>query len=268
MTIPVGVERPRTAQAADWALSRGISSLTTNQVAELLDVPTAQVPQRMSAPKNRGEWISPARGLWVAVAPEFRGWGGPPATEFIAPLMKHLGTDYYVGWLVAASLHGAAHHAPQVTHVATSKLVRERQIGRVRLAFHQRSQIGGLPTIERLARSGPYLVSTPEVTTLDIASDIAISGGLDNAATVIVDLANEAHLDDRTLAALTSLYGDAAVRRVGWIVEQFTDHRLDSLARKVAGMATAPSRLHPALPLTGNVDTRWGLRLNVAVVVE
>ena len=91
---------------------------------------------------------------------------------------------------------------PQVTHVATSKLVRERQIGRARLVFHERATIGELPVTERMARSGPYRVSTPEVTALDIAAGISLAGGLGNAATVIVDLADEAGLDDQALAGL------------------------------------------------------------------
>lgn len=268
MEISTSRDVPRTAQAADWALSRGIASMTTAQVAQMLNVPTAQVPQRLTAAKRRGEWITPARGLWIPVPPEFRGWSGPPATEFIAALMGHLKVDYYVGWLAAAALYGATHHAPQVTHVATSRLVRERQIGRARLVFHERSRLADLPMVERMARSGMFRISTPEVTALDIASDIALAGGLDNAATVIADLAEEAGLDGRKLTALAPRFTDAAVRRVGWVVEQFTDHRLDVLAEHVTGFASAPSRLHPALPLTGGVEPRWGLRLNAAVEVE
>jgi len=234
----------------------------------MLGVPTSQVPQRLSAPKGRGEWVTPARGLWVPVAPEFRAWGGPPATEFISALMAHLGVTYYVGWLAAAAMHGAAHQAPQVTHVATSGMVRPRQVGRARLVFHERARIAELPKVERIARSGAYRVSSPEVTALDVASDIGISGGLDNAATVITDLASETGLDDQALAGLAPLYPAAAARRVGWIVEQFTDHHLDALATHAAGLRSAPSRLHPSRPLTGGVDARWRLRLNATVDVE
>jgi predicted transcriptional regulator of viral defense system len=222
----------------------------------------------MTAPKRRGEWITPARGLWVPVPPEFRGWGGPPATEFVDQLMAHLDVDYYVGWLAAASLHGAAHHAPQVTRVATSRLVRPRQAGRARLTFHERSRIGLLPTVGRTGRSGRFRVSSPEVTALDVASDIGLAGGLDNAATVIADLADEAALDDAALAAVAPLFADAAVRRVGWIVERFTGRRMDTLAAFAAESQSAPSRLHPSLPPAGAVDGRWGLRLNTKVEVE
>lgn len=265
---PVRGSSVRAPQAADWALSHGVASLTTAQVAELLSVPASHVPQRLAVPKQRGEWIAPARGLWVPVPPEFRGWGGPPATEFIATLMHHLNVTYYIGWLAAAAAFGAAHHAAQVTHVAVSRLVRDRQIGRADLRFHIRANIDDLPTVQRMARSGPYLVSSPEVTALDIVSDLTVSGGLDNAATVIVDLVEETGLDDDVLTKLASSYPDAAIRRLGWIAETHTEQRFDHLAAEVAAGSEHPARLQPSLPLTGALNERWRLRLNTTVAVE
>lgn len=258
----------RAPQAADWALAHGIVGMTTAQAADLLGVPATQVPQRMAATKRRGEWIAPARGLWIPVPPEFRAWGGPPAVEFIAPLMAHLDVTYYVGWLAAAAVHGAAHHAPQLTHVAVSKLVRGRKSGRADLHFHTREHVGDLPTEQRTSRSGTYLVSSPEVTALDIASDIAIAGGLNNAATTITDLADDAGLNDRTLAQLSEFYPHAAARRVGWIIETHTAQRVDHLASRIEHGPPNPTRLHPAQPLTGPVNTRWRLRLNTKVETE
>jgi hypothetical protein len=51
-------------------------------------------------------------------------------------------------------------------------------------------------------------------------------------------------------------------------VEQFGDHPLDALAGRVGEMSSAPSRLHPALPLTGDLDNRWRLRLNTKVEAD
>ena len=269
VTISMAQSSPvRAPQAADWALSHGIASMSTAQVAELLNVPVSQVPQRLAVPKRHGEWITPARGLWVPVPPEFRVWGGPPATEFIAQLMEHLGAAYYVGWLAAAAVYGATHHAPQVTHIAVSRLVRDRRVGRAELRFHMREHIGVLPVVNHTARSGAYLLSSPEVTALDVANDIPICGGLDNVATVITELDDESGLDDTILARLTTLYPAAAARRVGWILETYASRHLDQLAEHVACGPASPARLHPAHPLTGAVDMRWRLRLNADVDVE
>jgi predicted transcriptional regulator of viral defense system len=143
-----------------------------------------------------------------------------------------------------------------------------RTIGRARLVFHERSAIAGLPTAARTARSGQFTVASPEVTALDVAADLAVSGGLDNAATVIADLDGEISLDDDALASLAHMFPDAPARRVGWIVERFTGRRLDALADHVARTSATPSRLHPAQPLAGPIDQRWRLRLNVTVEPE
>ena len=47
-----------------------------------------------------------------ANSPEFRSWGVVPASHFIGALMKHLGHDYYVGYLSATEVLGSAHQAP------------------------------------------------------------------------------------------------------------------------------------------------------------
>lgn len=36
-------------------------------------------------------------------------------------MMAHLGRDYYLGWLSAAEMYGAAHQRPQVLQVAVDR---------------------------------------------------------------------------------------------------------------------------------------------------
>lgn len=259
----------RASQAADWALSRGMSALTTSEAAHLLGAPVGQVSQRLASAIRRTEWVTPARGLWVPVPPEYRGWGGPPAVEFLDALMRYFEADYYIGWLSAAALFGAAHHAPQVTQVAAPRLVRDREVGRVRLQFHTRSNLDLLPTTSHLARSGPVRVSTPEVTALDLAADLSVSGGLDNVATVIVDLAEEAGLEVPAMAELARHYAPAVGRRLGWILDEFTEvEGLGTLQKAVVGVAPTPSLLDSLSPSQGRVNQHWNVRVNAEVDVE
>ena len=256
----------RAPLAADWALSHGMGALTTAEVAELLGAPAAQVPQRLASAIRRTEWVTPARGLWIPVPPEYRGWDGPPAVEFLDALMRHMGVTYYLGWLSAAAMYGAAHHAPQVTQVATSRLVRDRQVGRVRLQFHTRTQVDVLPTTTHMARTGPVRMSTPEVTALDLAADPAIGGGLDNVATVLVDLADQERLNPARIAQSTHRFPPAVGRRLGWLLEQFTQtDGLDALQRVVAPVTPTPSLLDSLGRPHGRVDSRWNLRINADV---
>ncbi len=205
---------------ADWALARGRSSFTSAELSELLNVSEDQVRRRLHAPAKRGEWVMPVRGLWVPVPPEFRLWGGPPGIELVDAMMRHLGVGYYVGWLTAAGLHGATHQAQQVFHVAANRHVRDREVGRTRFEFAQRDVVA-IPTVTHPTRSGTALVSTPAATALDVAADIARAGGTNNAATVILELAEVESFSVLDVAGLAPRFPAAAGRRVGWILERF-----------------------------------------------
>ena len=98
----------------DWALSHGVTSLSTKDVRRLCGIPANQVSQRMAALRKGAKLFSPARGLWVPIPPEYRTWGAPEPMGYIADMIAHLGTGYLVGWLSAAERHGASHHAAQV----------------------------------------------------------------------------------------------------------------------------------------------------------
>ena len=115
---------------ADGLLAHGRSAVTTTEAAEILGVPRDQVRVRLNAGVHAGRLFSPSRGLWVAIPPKYRAWGAPPATEFLDQLMTHLGREYYVGWLSAAEIHGAAHQRPQTLQVAVDRPVQGRSFGR------------------------------------------------------------------------------------------------------------------------------------------
>jgi predicted transcriptional regulator of viral defense system len=261
--------RVKAPHAADWALSQGMGALTTPQIAGLLGVPPHQVPQRLAAPKSRGEWVCPARGLWVPVPPEYRAWGGPPGLELVPLLAGFLKFGCYIGWMSAAALHGAAHQAAQVVQIAASRRVRDRDVGRARLRFNTRPAAQTLPTVEHVVRTGAVRVSSPELTALDLAADIRLGANIDNVATVIVELTQSPGLDVAALAHLAGSFPAAAARRVGWILDRHAGlGGLDPLASLAGAGHPVPSRLSPTAPETGKVDQQWNLRINHKLEVE
>ncbi len=236
--------------------------MATAEVAALLDVPVDHVRRRLHRAVQRGQWVMPARGLWVPVPPEYRTWGAPPGIEIIDAMMQHLSVDYYVGWLSAAALHGAAHQAPQVFQVAVSRQVRDRVVGRTRFSFAQR-EVNRVPVTPHPTRSGSAPVSTVAVTMLDVADNTEHAGGMDNAATVICELAELDTFDTADLVAAAQLFPAAAARRAGWILDQFSErHDLATLRAVTAEAVPTPSRLDPTRPAIGPVDHEWLLYLN------
>lgn len=257
----------RAPQLADWLLARGRASITTPEVAQILQIPQDQVRRRLHAPARRGEWVSPARGLWIPVPPQYRLWGAPEGIEIVEALMGHLDSAYYVGWLSAAQIHGAAHQAPQVFQVATERVVHDRRVGRTRFVFQTRSALGQVPTVRHPTRSGAAVVSSREATVLDVAADITLSGGIDNAATVIIELADDG-LDLDTLAAAAALHSAAAIRRVGWTLDHLAGVDTDAIHQLTERHTAAPSMLDPTGPTTGRLDPRWQIRVNRDVEAE
>ena len=257
-------ERVRAGEAADWLLARGRGAATLDELAGLLGVPENQVRRRLAAPVRRGEWVSPVKGLWVPVPPEYRTWGAPEGVELVDHMMGYLGVHYYVGWLSAAARWGAAHQAPQEFQVAVDRQVRDRVVGRTRFRFLQRPDRVRLPTMTQRTRYTKVVVSTPEVTAFDAATDVHVCGGIDNVATVILDLDDQdRRLDGAGLAAVAGRFPAASGRRIGHILEAYSDGaRLDALREAMAGRAVQPSPLDPSGPASGPVDKNWNLILN------
>lgn len=250
----------------DHMLSEGTSWFTASEAADTVGVPLAHVYPGLKRLADRGQIFSPARGFYVPIPPEFRTWGSVPATHYVDAMMRHLNRRYYVGLLSAAELHGAAHQRPQVFQVMVERPLATRRNGRTRLSFHVRSRLAEVPTEQLTTPTGYLVVSTPEATVLDLASRPADGGGLDNVATVLVELAEEGTLDVAALVAATESSTVSALRRVGWMLDRFTD--LDVSGLRGLATASAPTMLDPHGGRRGSIDVDWGLIINSSVEPE
>lgn len=266
MTTEIPSVPPR--ELPDWLLSRGRSWVTTGEVAEMLDVPTNEVPPIAARWRAKGHAFSPTRGAYVMIPPEFRSWGAVPASHFIDPMMRFLGHDYYVGYLSAAEVHGAAHQRPQVFQVVTSGRLRDRSFGRVRIEFITSSDTGRRPALERNAPTGTMRVSSPEVTTLDLVAAPEHGGGISNVATVIGELLDVDTLDVSALVRVSEGYPLTVRQRTGWMLEHVAGLldraiHLSSLEASIAGAERTP--LLPAAGRSGRPDPRWNVIANTDV---
>ncbi|MGH9226514.1 MAG: type IV toxin-antitoxin system AbiEi family antitoxin domain-containing protein [Acidimicrobiales bacterium] len=258
-------ERVNIAALPDALLAAGFHAFTTADAAAAAGIKQDSARPALARLVRNRLAFSPARGLYIPIPAEFRSWGAVPALWFVDPLMAHLDRAYYVGYLSAAELHGAAHQRPQSLQVVVERDLQDRSFGRVRLRFITNRDAGDLPTVRQNTPTGTALVSTPALTALDLGNRPDYGGALHNAATVLVDLARGGQLDDAELATLSRRFPVAASRRVGWIIEHHTGLVLDALARAVGAASDEPSKLDPHGPRRGMVDRRWGLRVNADI---
>jgi len=207
--------------------------------------------------------ISPARGFWIPIPFEYRQWGAPEATYYIDKMMRYLNVEYYIGWMTAAAIHGASHHASHVFQVATSKHVRNRAIGRSDLRFFQRSNVFSLPSFRHKTQTGSINVSTRAATMLSVTNDLSNVSGLDNAANIVIELSetDDDFIDE--IVACADLFPISALRRLGWILENFTNtNSLEKLAIISQKSNVKQSKLSMYKTYSDRIDKTWSLDIN------
>ena len=252
----------------NYLLERGQHSATTAELQRLTGGNAHAVAVGMARLRESGRMFTPAKGLHVVIAPEYRRWGAPPALDFIHPMMVVLKRQHYVALLSAAELHGAAHQRAQVLQVMVNRHVPDRQFGRARFQFFIARHVTQVGVVMKNSDTGTVRVSNPEVTALDLASRPLDCGGVSNVATVIAELADGVGLDTSRIATEARRYPMATLRRLGWLLE-FVDAKVDlrPLEKRVNAQPAmrATTLLDPSGARQGKSSRRWLVVENATV---
>jgi predicted transcriptional regulator of viral defense system len=256
----------RASELPDELIAHGRHWITLPEVAQLLQVPSEQVPPIMARLRKRGRVFSPTRGAYVPIPAEYRLWGAVPAAHFVDSLMAQLNHPYYVGYLSAAEVHGATHQHPQVFQVVTTARVRNRSFGRVSLEFIKDVDAADRAVVVVNTPTGTMRVATPEVTLLDLVASPRHGAGLSNVATVAADLIASGRLAPDEIARAARRYPVAVVQRCGWILDHVAGLigatiATDCLA-ELAQVRVAPTALDAGGPRSGELDRRWNVLVN------
>lgn len=167
-----------------------------------------------------GVLASPTHEFYVVVPLEYRNEGSPPATWFIDSLMRFLERPYYTALLSAAEFHGAAHQRPQEFQVMTDRPVRPLKYGtsgRGRIVWIVNSLVERMPVAAINVPTGTIRVGTPETTAFDLVRYAHRAGGIDQVATVLVELGEL--LNPATLGEVATIVDDvAATQRLGYML--------------------------------------------------
>lgn len=250
---------------ADRFLSLGRYAFTLDDAAAAIGASRGAAADALERLHHRGQVFSPARGLYVAIPPEYRSWGVLPGEWFIDAMMSHLERSYYVALLSAAAVHGASHQAPQVFQVMTDGRapLRDRDIGRVRLRFHASKHLSEAEVERFTVPTGYMTVSTRETTVVDLVSHYRVAGGYSNIATILKEMGE---LCGSALARIAGPRGRAVVRRTGWLLERYGQaDDLEALRQAARLDLGEPALLTPTGVRRGRTDRDWRLRINTTV---
>ncbi len=259
--------RPAMSLWVEQLQSRGRYTFTRSQAESDTERSFVAAQTALRRLKRQGRVISPRRGFYVVIPPEYRAAGSPPASWFIDDLMRYLGQPYYVGLLSAAALYGAAHQQPMVFQVMTSKPTRQMRAGKVTVQFSMSRKIEQLPVTEQQTETGTMRVSTPEVTAFDLVRYPASAGHLSNAAMVLSELAE--CLDGRALLNIAPLVRLPDVQRLGYLLDSIGESEVATLlAEWLRKQQPRPIFLHPGQPADVDINKRWHVLPNAKLEVD
>ncbi len=255
--------------------SSGKRYFTFQQMMTDLKISPDSAKSSLYRARKTGMIISPAKGLYVIVPPEYRDQGFIPARDLVPILMKYLNLEnhYYVALLSAAQYRGASHQKPGVFQIICDKRIKHPlEFGKVKINCIYKKSVVDLDTTGVTVNTGYLKVSSPEVTTMDLFLYGEHSGGLNHTATVLYELIDA--IDPKKLITLAiqsqKLYW---VQRLGYILQNIEpsntrkvnlilDHLLNYL--KIRSPRFIP--LAPELPIDNSPRSKkWMIIENTSI---
>lgn len=209
-----------------------------------------------------GRLALPVHTFYLILPPEERR-PCPPAETFIAPLMAHLGTPYYVGLLSAAERYGARGLPASSLQVMVHNQRPAIACGRTRISFVIRNDVDDAPVCTLDTPGGPVPYASPELTALELFGYPRHAGPLRQLAQVLKELCEL--IDPRRLAAATRRCPIGWAQRLGYMLEFIGAH---ALAEPLLPIVRARSRAYAALQSPTRCipiarDPKWRVLINV-----
>ena len=188
------------------------------------DMPFYNIKNGLYRLTKTGKINSVWHGFYTISLPEYGLSGIAPPSEYIGQLMKYIGAHYYVGLLSAAAIQGAAHQSPQVYQVVCEKHLREKKSHGVKLEMIAKKLIQNSYLIEKNVNSGVIMVSSPELTAIDLLLYPNRAGGISHIATILSELAENL---DYTKIEKSFFYGipTSTIQRLGFILDEVLEEK-------------------------------------------
>src|SRR3989339_56641 len=161
--------------------------------------------------------VSLTRGLYALIHPSEKENGVRPL-HIIDELMRYRHCRYYVGLLSAADYWGAAEQKPMWLQVVVSHnlTLRKKQSLGIRIYTRKHEEVVGL--VQGKTDAGPFILSGPALTALDVVTFENQCGGLDHVSQVVKRLVPLIRAQDLKMCAETYC-PVTSLQRLGFLME-------------------------------------------------
>ncbi len=211
--------------------ARGQCTFTVDNAQKALGKSRAAIILSIEHLRQQQKIVSPARGFYLIVSPEYRIYGALPAEYFIPYLMEYWREKYYVCLASAASYYGAAHQQPQTFQVMIQKYRKPIICGKVRIDFIANKHLNHFPVQKFTTQRSELLVASPETTAMDLVNYPKQAGGLNRVATILDEL-QETIKENELLKLLNIAPHLYWKQRLGYMLENLGAHHLAKIILK------------------------------------
>ncbi len=255
------------------SLSQGLRVLDQARAKRILGVSDAYAAKLLHQLAKRGAAVKVAKGVYVLATADSVGQKGPPIVDpwpVLDDVMKRIQPEYFVAYVSAAYVQGAATEIPFNLSIAAPRQRRPVKIGLSRIAFHFVPKEKWFGT-QRTRQSGEFItVSDPERTLLDCAHRPDLCGGAEGLAQIAWELAWK--VKPRLVQEYLRRLGEPGIaQRLGFILSRLQRQKAP---RQVAPLirvleAAVGQGIHSLDPNRSRratrMDERWRIWVNADV---
>ncbi len=266
-------------QFIDGRLTKGSSYFSRAEVQSAVELKPQTLTATITRLIKRHRLANPRRDFYLILRPEDLITGAPDPARWINGLMQHLGFDYRISLLRAASFHGSSHQAAMVFQVLTPRQQRDIAIGRHRIQFIYQSPEAfsqtNLPQyVDQLKTDTGYAkIAGRELALLDCTRYFHNAGGINGVAQIVKDIGSKAN--PRHLRKLAAFFDTATVRRLGYLLELSGHQRqaeaLEPHAKKAKTALLLDPTVQPLMAMHSELcekSAKWKLYINETVEID
>jgi predicted transcriptional regulator of viral defense system len=178
-------------------------------------------------------------------------------------MMKFLKREYYLGLYSAAALHGAGHQQPMQSQIIIQKpALRDIKTQKQHLTFFTKSSWNVEWLEKKKTDAGYVLVSSPELTAIDLVHYHKQIGGLNRLIPVLGELSE--NIKGSKLTSIAGASSFPTIQRLGYLLEKLSETKL---AEGLSDLLSTNDTNAAPLSLShkskkGTKNEKWKLILN------
>lgn len=222
---------------------------------------------------DKGKIVSVHKGYYLILPPQYVGREVLPPSLFLDAFMKFLQRPYYVSLLNAAAYHGASHQQPQEFFVTTNfPVLRPTHKRGLKINYISIKDIPDSLIEQRKTEVGYLAVSGPALTATDLVQYESRIGGLNRAATVLSELAEELTPASFSPVLLAHAH-TTSLQRLGYLLEYACFNLPLANALYLAMDEQDLNRLRIPLQASGELKgyssrNRWNVIVNTEIEID